>query len=61
MTSLFEYRAIYDEKLCKDGKVKVFEDLDTCGKFYFFFFATTYFEIKLLERRSRILCYLYKA
>ena len=31
VTSLFEYRVP-----CRDGKAKVFEDLDTCGKFYFF-------------------------
>ena len=55
VTSLFEYRVPYG-----DGKAKVFKDLDTCGKFYFFF-ATICFEIELLEIRPKILCYLCKA
>ena len=49
MTSLFEYRAIYNEKLSKDGKVKVFEDLDTCRKFYHFFLLQPALKLNCLK------------
>ena len=49
MTFLFECRVIYNEKLCKDGKVKVFEDLDTCGKFYFLFLLQPALKLNCLK------------
>ena len=50
VTSLFEYRVH-----SRDCKAKVFEDLDTCGKFYFFFLLQAALKLNCLKYAHK--CY----